>query len=240
VQLTVVRAGERFRTSGPGRDTWHAFSFGEHYDPARTGLGPLLACNEDRLAPGAGYDPHEHRDIEIVTWVLDGVLLHDDGLGHRAQVGPGSVQVLSAGTGVTHAEHAGADGPAHLVQMWLLADAVGEAPAYASADVSRALAGGGWVPLAGGRVEDRPAVGIRQRAALLRAARLDAGASLPLGPAPFAYVHVARGQATVAGTTAMAPGDAALLTDVEDQSVEALAAVEVLVWQLQRPAWEPR
>ena len=234
--LTLLRAGERFRTSAPGRETWHAFSFGGHYDPRRTGFGLLLASNEDRLDPGGGYDPHEHRAVEIVTWVLDGLLRHDDDHGHSGDLGPGWVQSLSAGTGVSHSEHAGADQPAHLLQMWLTTDAPGQPPAYARCDVSGALAAGGWVALAGGRADDRPAVGIRQRSACLWVARLWTGLSLLLPSAPFTYLHVARGRAEVAGTSVLTAGDACLLTGIDRRSVTATVAAEVLVCQMEEPA----
>ena len=232
----VRRAGDRFRTTGSGRETWHAFSFGDHYDPARISFGLLLACNEDRLEPGSGYDAHEHRDVEIVTWVLAGDLHHDDSYGHRGVVAPGQVQVLSAGSGVTHSEHAGTAAPVHLLQMWLPTDAPGLTPAYARADVSAPLGAGGWVALAGGRAEDEPAVAIRQQAACLRAARLDGGSSLPLPAAPFVYLHVTRGAVTLDGCGDLHAGDAAMVGDSVGRLVTAAAAAEVLAWEM-RPGW---
>ena len=247
--IRVLRGADRFRTSEPGRETRHVFSFGAHYDPERTGFGVLVACNEDRLEPGAGYDMHEHRGIEIVTWLLDGVLHHDDTSGHRGAVAPGCVQVLSAGHGVQHSELAGPQAPAHFVQMWLATDAPAEPPAYAVADVSSALVEGGWVVVAGGKRGEGPAVPIRQPGACLQAARLAPGAALPLPPAASSFVHVTRGEIEMTGAGQLSAGDSVLVngmesgmdsgsstgvdTNRESPQVGALGgAAEVLVWQL--------
>ena len=101
--LQVQRAGERFVTEVEGIVTQHAFSFGQHYDPANTGFGTLLAHNDERLLSGRGFDDHPHRDTEIVTWVLSGSLLHQDSTGEVGIVHPGLAQRLSAGSGVVHA-----------------------------------------------------------------------------------------------------------------------------------------
>ncbi|HPU13270.1 MAG TPA: pirin family protein [Aeromicrobium sp.] len=116
----IRRAADRFHTSGEGTDTWHSFSFGRHYDPENIGFGPIVAINEEQLAPGAGYDEHQHSDAEIVTWVLEGTLAHEDSTGNGGQIRPGTAQRLSAGTGVTHAErNASASEPLTFVQMML-------------------------------------------------------------------------------------------------------------------------
>ena len=213
----IRRAGDRFRTVAAGRDTRHAFSFGAHYDPASPGFGLLVAANDERLDPGGGYDPHEHRDLEIVSWVLAGVLHHAHGDDSRTVLAPGYVQALSAGTGVTHSEHAGPGAPAHLLQMWVAPESSGLPPAYAAADVSPVLGTGRWVALASGRPADRPAVAIRQPGACLRVARLTGSQSLALPSAPYAYVHVARGEVELEGCGALAAGDAALLTAAAGQ-----------------------
>jgi quercetin 2,3-dioxygenase len=213
----VRRAGDRFRTVAAGRETWHAFSFGAHYDPASPGFGLLVAANDERLEPGGGYDPHEHRDLEIVSWVLAGALHHAHGDVSRSVVTTGYVQALSAGTGVTHSEHAGPGAPAHLLQMWVAPASSGLPPAYAAADVSPVLGTGRWVALASGRPADQPAVAIRQPSACLRVARLSGSQSLALPSAPYAYVHVARGEVELEGCGALAAGDAALITDASGQ-----------------------
>lgn len=226
----VRRAADRFRTRQDGRDSWHAFSFGEHYDPTRTGVGPLVACNEDRLAPGAGYHLHRHVDVEVVTWVLTGTLLHRDSEGRSAEVTPGVVQRLSAGAGVEHAEHAGGEG-AHLLQMWVTSGGSGGPSGYERGDVSAALAAGGWVTLAG----TEGAVGLGRSGATLAAARLRPGEPLALATGRPLFVHVARGAVELAGDRLDA-GDA--LTSSEPPAaaspvpVAAVVPAEVLVWVL--------
>ena len=117
MQPLVRRAGERFSTRSPGIDTRHCFSFGAHYDPAHVAHGPLVACDEHRLDPRAGFAPHPHRGLEVVSWVLEGVLLHE-GPGGTTEVAAGTGQWLSTGSGVVHAERAG-DVPTRFVQTWV-------------------------------------------------------------------------------------------------------------------------
>lgn len=125
----IVRAASRGVTVAAGLDSRHSFSYGGAYDPANTHFGLLLACNEDRLAAGAGFPPHHHRDIEVLTWVVSGALTHADDAGHRGEARPGVVQRMSAGAGVRHSEHA-LGGPAHYVQMWVRPASFGAGPAY--------------------------------------------------------------------------------------------------------------
>ena len=137
--IEVRRAADRAVTRTGWLDSRHSFSYGAHYDPANTHFGLLLACNEDRLAAGAGFDAHPHRDVEVVTWVLAGALRHADDAGHRGEARPGVVQRMSAGAGVRHAEHAGPEG-AHYVQMWVRPAAPGGEPAYDTVAVGPGLA----------------------------------------------------------------------------------------------------
>lgn len=132
------RAEDRFRTDAvdAGIVTFHSFSFGQHYDPERIGFGPLMAINEEHLAPGAGYDEHHHDGVEIVTWVLEGVLEHRDSTGTHGLIHPGVLQRLSAGSGVTHTEvNASSDAPLVFLQMMLRSDHAG-APEYSQAQVA--------------------------------------------------------------------------------------------------------
>jgi hypothetical protein len=121
--ITVHRAEDRFRTVQPGITTWHGFSSGAHYDPANLSFGAVVACDEHRLDPGAGFEPHAHTRVELVTWVLDGALRHTDAAGRERVVGPGQAQYQLAGTGIVHAERNASDSEAlHFVQLWLLTD----------------------------------------------------------------------------------------------------------------------
>ncbi|HCA85625.1 MAG TPA: pirin family protein, partial [Streptomyces sp.] len=128
----VWRSDARFRggDESAGVDTRHAFSFGRFYDPDNLRFGALLAVNEERLAPGAGFGPHPHRDTEIVTWVVEGELTHRDSAGHATVVRPGDVQRLGAGSGVRHEERNEGGGPLVFVQMWLAPQTPGGEPEY--------------------------------------------------------------------------------------------------------------
>lgn len=119
-RLAIRRANNQFVTRRDGITTRHCFSFGDHYDPERVSIGPLVALNDELLEPGAGYSTHEHRDLDIVTWVLDGVLRHEDSLGVRCLLRPGTAQRLTTGAGVSHSE-TNDGGPAEslrFVQLW--------------------------------------------------------------------------------------------------------------------------
>jgi redox-sensitive bicupin YhaK (pirin superfamily) len=218
--LTVRRAGERFVTRQNGWEGRYCFSYGEHYDSANTSFGPLLACNEFRLEPGAGFEDHEHRAIEIVTWVVDGAVLHDRG----TVVVPGQVQVLSAGTGVMHAElNASATEPARFLQMWLASDDPGGTPAYGFAEI---VFGDGLVPVvgAGGPLTARSE-------ASLYAGRLAPGTTVPLPTATRVHVFLVRGRARVLDLV-LEDGDELRVVDDEGLQLTAESATEVLVWAL--------
>jgi quercetin 2,3-dioxygenase len=179
----IVRAGERASTVTGWLDSRHSFSYGSAYDPANTHFGLLLACNEDRLAAGAGFAEHPHRDVEVVTWVVSGSLRHADDAGHHGVARPGVVQRMSAGGGVRHSEYAGEE-PAHYVQMWVRPAEFGGPPRYDTVAVRPGL------------TEVRP---LRQPDAVLVAGRLPAGGTAILAPA--AYLHLL----VVAGTLLLDP-----------------------------------
>lgn len=239
--IEVRRGRDRAVTRSPGVESRHAFSFGAHYDPGNTSFGLLVACNEDRLAPGAGYPPHAHRDLEIVTWVLSGSLRHQDSTGTRSVLRPGQVQRLSAGRGVVHSETNDAwlldpglprDEPVHLVQTWLLPGALGGAPGHACADVD--LGAGGLVVLAAGDGRDA-GLGLAQPGAALSAARLGPGDQVVLPDAPRLHVLVTRGEVVLEGTGVLVAGDEARGTAAGGQRLSAAAPAEVLVWEMRDP-----
>jgi quercetin 2,3-dioxygenase len=117
--VEICRAAEQFVTEREGISTLHCLSFGDHYDPDRVAVGPLVALNDERVGPGAGYSTHPHRDVDIVTWVMDGVLHHESSLGVSATIRPGTTQRLTAGTGVTHSEvNASGVEPLRFIQLW--------------------------------------------------------------------------------------------------------------------------
>jgi quercetin 2,3-dioxygenase len=150
--IDIRPARSRFHTEIDWLDSWHSFSFSSHYDPANTHHGLLMVSNDDRVAPGTGFGTHPHRDMEIVTWVLEGALAHQDSAGHSGIITPGLAQRMSAGTGILHSEMNASDAePVHFVQMWVVPDTEGVEPGYEQIDISERLDGGGLVPVASGQ-----------------------------------------------------------------------------------------
>lgn len=242
--VTVIRADDRFVTDGDGIVSRHSFSFGPHYDPGNVGFGLLMVSNDDVVQPGSGYDTHPHRDVEIVTWVLEGALAHQDSAGNGGQVRPGLVQRMSAGRGVRHSEFNAATGRAgalRFVQMWVPPDTAGVDPAYAQQDVTADLLGGDLVPVVSGlRRYPDAAIGVGQSAAAMHVARPGAGASVTLPNAPFVHVYVARGEVDVDDAAEGAPvrlgeGDAVRLTDEGGRTVRAVSDAELVVWEMHAP-----
>ncbi len=212
-------------------DSRHTFSFGEYYDPAHMHWGPLRVINEDHVAPGAGFPPHPHRDMEIVTWVLDGELAHKDSTGGASVIRPGEVQRMSAGTGIRHSEYnASSEREVHLLQIWLLPAQAGLAPGYEQKNVADAI--DGRLRLIGSANGREGSVTIHQDVDLY-AARLKAGeqVDLALRPGRVQWVQIARGAGLVNGQ-AVAQGDGAA---IETETVLALRArddVEALIFDM--------
>ncbi|TWG89191.1 hypothetical protein L602_000100000810 [Cupriavidus gilardii J11] len=212
--------------------SYHSFSFADYYDPRHMQFGPLRVINEDRVAPGMGFGTHGHRDMEIISYVLDGELAHKDSMGNGSVIRPGDVQRMSAGTGVRHSEynHA-ADQTTHFLQIWIVPDQVGIDPGYEekhfdAADKRGRLRLVGSPDGADGSV--RIHQDVRLYAGLFDG---DESAELSLRPGRRAYVHVARGTVAVNGQ-ALAAGDAAKLTDVDAVSLSAGNGAEVLVFDM--------
>ena len=218
----VRRADERYLTVGDGVRTRHSFSYGAHYDPANVGLGPLVAINEEQVEPGGGYDAHAHADVEVVTWVLEGALAHEDTTGQAGTIRPGTAQRLSAGTGAEHAErNASPTEPLRFVQTMLRSQHE-QAPEYAAVDV----------PDGPGLHE---AVTVHADAVLL-VARPTSERPVVVEGAPQVLVHVTRGRVDVAGA-ALGPGDELRAHDVE--RLELAGSGEALVWRLGTASGEP-
>ena len=162
--VDVRRAADRFTSDFGWLDSKHSFSFGHHYDPANTHHGLLLVNNDDVVDPGTGFETHPHRDMEIVTWVLQGSLVHQDSTGHSGVIYPGLAQRMSAGTGILHSEKndswrlSGEEhrDPVHFVQMWVLPDENGITPGYEQLEIDDALLSGSLVPVASGSSTDWP------------------------------------------------------------------------------------
>ncbi|WP_131767179.1 pirin family protein [Candidatus Protofrankia californiensis] len=250
--IAVRRADSRTVTRNHWLDSRHSFAFGRHYDPANTHFGLLLVTNDDHVAPGGGFETHSHRDMEIVTWVLDGELLHTDSTGTRGVIRPGIAQRMSAGTGILHAETnavaspgaadtpdiagcgcaPGDPGTVHFIQMWVIPDLAGITSSYAQMDVTDALASGELVAVAGG-VGSNAAIDIQQRNAVLHAARLPTSGRVQLPSAPWVHLFVTRGRVTVEGAGELGTGDAARIRGCDGLSVVSEAGpAEILVWEM--------
>jgi len=231
--LDIRRADDRFHTRIPWLDSHHSFSFGHHYDAENTGHGLLLVNNDDVVRAGTGFDTHPHRDMEIVTWVLDGELEHADSEGNRGVIYPGLAQRMSAGHGIQHSEinHSATD-DVHFIQMWVVPDTPSIDPGYEQLDVSDQLAAGGLVAVASGRDHDA-AIRIHQRGATLWVGRLAAGETLAVPDAPYVHLFIGRGEVTLEGAGPLAEGDAARLIGAGSPALTAGAGgAEVLIWEM--------
>jgi quercetin 2,3-dioxygenase len=229
--IDVRPAASRARTRLGWLDSHHSFSFGRHHDPANTHHGLLLVSNDDRVAPGTGFETHPHRDMEIVTWVLAGELEHKDTLGNRGVIYPGLAQRMSAGTGIWHSEkNPSATEEVHFVQMWVLPDTEGIDPGYQQLDVNSQLSRGGLVPIASGRGHDA-AITIAQRGAVLWGGRLGPGERIAVPDSRHAHLFVARGEAALDGAGLLVEGDAARLDAAGSPALTAgPAGAEILIW----------
>ena len=203
---------------GPGTDDWgwldsrHTFSFGEYFDPQHMGFGALRVINDDRVAPGGGFPTHGHRDMEILSYVLEGGLEHKDSMGTGSVIRPGEIQFMRAGTGVTHSEHNHSKTePVHFLQIWVVPAEEGLEPAYDQRPVDREKAREGWVTLASGD-SGTDAIRLAQDVRL-GLTLLDEGRERPLelGPGRSAWIHVARGATSLNGS-ALAEGDGVMMS----------------------------
>lgn len=226
-KVDIRRAADRGVSTTDWLQSRHSFSFADYYDPANTHHGLLLVNNDDIVAPGAGFDTHPHRDMEIVTWVLSGQLAHEDSMGNSGVIYPGLAQRMSAGTGVRHSEKNGSDTePVHFVQMWVLPDTAGVTPSYQQQEIELAAT---LTPIASGVLD--AAVSLHNRNATLYGARLRTGESVELPQARYLHLFVARGTVTLEGFGPLAEGDAARLADSGGQ-VTAGTEAEIMVWEM--------
>jgi redox-sensitive bicupin YhaK (pirin superfamily) len=228
--MDVRRAPERLHTKIDWLDSWHSFSFGHHYDPSNVHHGLLLVHNDDTVMPGRGFGMHSHRDMEIVTWVLEGELRHRDSEGNDAVIWPGLAQRMSAGTGITHSEwNASETAPVHFLQMWVPPDTEGVAPGYEEAEVGDTLAAGAPVRIAAG--DGDAALHLHQRGAELWITHAPADAVVPVPDAPHVHLFVARGSGDLDGAGPLGTGDAVRLTAAGSLDVTAgPEGAELVVW----------
>jgi len=229
--IELRRADERGHAQHGWLESYHSFSFADYYDPEHMGFGPLRVINEDRVQPGMGFGTHGHRDMEIISYVLDGALAHRDSIGNGSTIVPGDVQRMSAGTGVRHSEYNHSKtGVTHFLQIWIEPSRVGAPPSYEQKHFPPAEKRGRLRVIASPDGRDG-SVSLDQDA-LLYAGLFDGDehARLELAPGRKAYVHVARGEVTVNGQC-LGAGDA-LMTDGGAIDMERGRTAEVLVFDL--------
>jgi redox-sensitive bicupin YhaK (pirin superfamily) len=229
--IDIRRSADRFHTRAGWLDSKHSFSFGHHLSPENTNHGQLLVLNDDRVAGGTGFDTHPHRDMEIVTWVLEGELEHKDSEGNRGLIYPGLAQRMSAGRGIWHSEkNWSATDEVHFIQMWVIPDTEAIDPGYQQLDINEQLANGGLVPIASGRGHEA-AISINQKDAVLWGARLQPAERIAVPESVFGHVFVARGSADLEANGTLHEGDAARLTSAGAMGVVAgESGAEILIW----------
>ncbi len=208
------------------------FSFAGYHDPARNGIGPLIVWNDDTVQPGRGFEPHGHRDMEIVTYVRTGAISHEDHLGNRGRTEAGDVQVMSAGTGIRHAEYNLEAEPTRIFQIWIEPAETGLEPHWEKRRFPQGASAGALIPLASGRPGHEDALPINQDAAIL-GATLARGqlVSHHLEAGRQAYLVPARGRIRVNGVGATAR-DGVTVREETEITIEAMEDAEILLADL--------
>jgi redox-sensitive bicupin YhaK (pirin superfamily) len=230
--ITIRRANERGHFNFGWLDTSHTFSFGDYYDPRQMGFRSLRVINEDRVHAGRGFPTHGHRDMEIITYVLEGALEHKDSIGTGSVIRPGEVQRMSAGTGVRHSEaNSSETDSVHLLQIWIMPDREGIAPSYEQKMFSDKEKRGRWRLIASPTSEDN-SVHVQQDARIF-ATLLDAGqeVSYQLQTERHAWVQVARGAVEIDGQR-LEQGDGAAISKEDALTLAGKEDSEVLLFDL--------
>lgn len=230
--INLRKSLERGHANHGWLDSYHTFSFADYYDPREMGFGSLRVINEDRVAPKGGFPTHPHRDMEIVTYILEGELAHQDSMGNGSVIRVGDVQRMSAGTGIRHSEFNAAEHmPVHLLQIWIEPDEAGLTPSYEQKHFPLAEKQGRFRLIAS-RDGREGSVTIHQDAAIY-AAVLDANQALryTLDASRRAYLHLARGRISLNGSPLEA-SDGAKVNGPETLTLSALEAAEILLFDL--------
>jgi redox-sensitive bicupin YhaK (pirin superfamily) len=229
---TLRPANDRGHARLSWLESFHTFSFADYFDPRHMGIGNLRVINEDVIAPGGGFPTHGHKDMEIVTYLLDGALQHEDSMGNGSVIRPGDVQYMAAGSGVRHSELNASDSePAHLLQIWLMPDRTGVTPRYDQKHFSAEERRGRLVLVVS--PDGRDGSIATHQDGLIYASLLAEGQSVshPLATGRQAYVHLARGEVRVNGET-LTGGDAVHVQGEREVNVEGAADAELLLFDL--------
>ena len=231
--LTIRRSGERGHFNHGWLNTYHTFSFDQYYDPRYMGFRSLRVINEDFVAPGRGFPTHGHRDMEIITYILEGALKHEDSMGNGSVIRPGDVQRMTAGTGVRHSEKNASDGVrVHLLQIWILPNAENLTPGYEQKAFSEEERRGQMRLIASGDARD-DSVHLNQDVSLF-ASILDEGQEVEreMDSKRYGWIQVARGSITVNGEKAE-QGDGVVVVGESNLKIKALEGTEILLFDLQ-------
>jgi redox-sensitive bicupin YhaK (pirin superfamily) len=209
-------------------DAKHHFSFADYRDPARMGWGALRVWNDDTIAPGTGFPPHAHADMEIITYVREGAITHQDNLGNSGRTEAGDVQVMSAGSGIRHSEYNQERGTTKIFQIWIIPDGRGQPPSWGAKPFPKGDRSGQFVALASGLPGDTDALPIRTNARVL-GATLKAGESAEyhLGKDRLGYLVTASGEVEIDGIR-LAARDGAAIADVDTFRVTATSDAELV------------
>lgn len=231
--ITHHPAASRFHTRIDWLDSWHSFSFGQHHDPSRLGYRALRVINDDRVTAGAGFPPHGHQDMEIVTYVLDGGVAHRDSSGGEGVIRPGDAQRMSAGQGIRHSEYnASKTEPAHFLQIWIEPGQTGIAPGYEQKRLPDARPGESRADLIASPEGGDAVVKLNADARITRVLIAPGQPlSLAANPQRHGWAQVARGEATVLGR-ALAEGDGLSFTGASRLEFSATEAAELLLFDL--------
>ena len=230
--LTVRKAEDRGHANHGWLNSYHSFSFANYYDPQHMGFRSLRVINEDRIAPGAGFPTHPHRDMEIITYVVSGAVAHKDSIGNTEKVGAGGIQRFSAGTGITHSEFNPSNAESlHLLQIWILPEQQGITPSYEQKEFPAETKRGQWRAIANREATDG-AVKLHQDTALY-ATILEPGEQLTytLEADRHAWVQIVKGEVTLNSIT-LDKGDAAAISNETRLVFEASTDAEILLFDL--------
>jgi redox-sensitive bicupin YhaK (pirin superfamily) len=234
--MHIRRGGDRGHTRLGWLDSRHTFSFGDYYDPEHMGFRALRVLNDDRVVAGGGFGTHGHRDMEILSYVLDGVLEHRDSIGNGSEIRPGEIQFMRAGTGVTHSEkNPSPSEPVHFLQIWIVPQRTGLPPAYAQHRIDAGAVTDGWVLLASPDGRGR-SIQVEQDV-YVSLAWIGTGVqrTLVLATDRHAWVHVAAGRVRIDGTE-LSAGDGAAISAVREFAVtgagDDVTPAQVLVFDL--------